>query len=162
MPGAWPFGCENEATFDEAVLPRPLPKELHEDGRDGRTGLARTEGSTLDLSHAEIVVAGEVEEQIEILHASLIDRLLDGRVRMAGSDLEEDRAVTVEDALDTQSRDHVLVVLTADLQPMCAWNFIPDACEGDSLEHRNQLPDDASVLGEKSPVAFRDLFVHHS
>jgi hypothetical protein len=150
MPGAWPFGCENEATFDEAVLPRPLPKELHEDRRDGRTGVPRRnwKGSTLDLSYSEIVVAGEVKEQIEILHASLVDRFLDGRVRMAGSDLEEDRAVGVKDALNTQSRDHVLGVLAADLQPMSAWNGIPDAREGDGLENRNQLPHDAPVLDE--------------
>jgi hypothetical protein len=127
----------------------------------GGRGWRGRKGSTLDLSHAEIVVAREVKEQIEILHASLVDCILDGWVRMAGSDLEEDRAVGVKDALDTQGRDHVLGVLAADLQPACAWNGISDACEGDSLEHRNQLPHDASVLGEKSPVALRDLFVHH-
>jgi hypothetical protein len=34
-------GCDHEPTFDEAVLPRPLPQELHEDRRDGRTGVPR-------------------------------------------------------------------------------------------------------------------------
>jgi glycerophosphoryl diester phosphodiesterase len=69
------------------------------------------------LALYEIVVAGAVEEQIEILQASLIDRLLDSRVRMAGCDVLADRAVAVKDALDTERRDHVLVVLTTKLQP---------------------------------------------
>ncbi|MBA2282870.1 MAG: DUF2442 domain-containing protein [Acidimicrobiia bacterium] len=114
----------------------------------------------LDLVRTEVLLAGDLQKEVQVVDADLVDEVLDVRLR-AGRHVEEHRAVGIEHSLDAERPGPVLVHLAENLETVGGCERVASGRYSHLFEDGYESLDGRRELVARLAMAFDQFIRRH-